>query len=137
MNELTASVARRSRRSGHRSPVLGVALAAAVLLTTTIAGAEVHERLSPYWPAWQAESISTVRGMPVRGRDCRGVGRAIVDDGVRRYRRFRCAARARAPWETYDTIAVLYMVHSLGPYAGPASPHTLTQVHFIGGPGIP
>jgi hypothetical protein len=120
----------------HASGV-AVALAAVVLLSTTIGGAAANDQPSPYWQAWQAESISTVRGMPVRGGECRGLGRAIADDGVRRYRRFRCAARARAPWETYDTIAVHYVLQPLGPYVGPASPHTLTQVRFIGGPGIP
>jgi hypothetical protein len=137
MDELAASTARRSHWRGHGSRVLGVALAAAVLLSTTIAGAAGHERPSAYWPASQAESISTVRGMPIRGTECRGLGQAVVDDGVSRYRRFRCAARTRAPWETYDTIAVYYVLRPLGPYVGPESPHGLTQVRFIGGPGIP
>lgn len=29
---------------------------------------------------------------------------------------FRCLAGTRAPWETHDTIAVLYVGHPLGPW---------------------
>ena len=75
--------------------------------------------------------------MPVRGSKCRGLGQANVDDGVSRHRRFRCVASTRAPWETYDTIAVHYVLDALGSYVGPESPRALTQVRFIGGPGIP
>jgi hypothetical protein len=49
---------------------------------------------------------------------------------------FRCLAGTRAPWETYDTIAVLYVGHPLGPFCGSRSRYALTQVRFIGGPGI-
>jgi hypothetical protein len=90
-----------------------------------------------YWSVGQAKSIATIRSMRVRVRECRGFGRALVEDGVRRYRHFRCVAGTRAPWERYDTIAVLYVLHPLGPYFGSRSRHTLTQVRFIGGPGIP
>jgi hypothetical protein len=131
-------IPRRARGAGlWKAKAPAVALTAVVLLSTTIGGASARDQPSPYWQAWHAESISTVRGLPVRGRECRGRGPAIVDDGVRWYRRFRCTARTRAPWETYDTIAVHYVFRPLGPYAGPQSPHRLTQVRFIGGPGIP
>ena len=69
--------------------------------------------------------------------ECRGLGRAVVDNGVRRYRHFRCDAATRARGQTYDTVTVLYVLHPLGPYVGPRSRHTLTHVEFIGGPGIP
>jgi hypothetical protein len=75
--------------------------------------------------------------MPMRTRECRGLGRALSDEGVQRYRRFRRVAGTRAPWEMYDTVAVLYVLRALEPYVGPRSRHTLTQVHLIGGPGIP
>jgi hypothetical protein len=127
-----------TRASAARSPskALGVVLAAAVL-GTSHGRAATHERPGAYWQTWQAESISTIRGMPVRVLECRGLGRAAIDDGVRRYPRFRCVAGTRAPWETYDTVAVFYVLRPHGPYVGPRSRHTLTQVRFIGRPGIP
>jgi hypothetical protein len=75
--------------------------------------------------------------MLVSVRECHGLGQPMTVGRHRRYRHFRCVAGTRAPWETYDTIAVLYVLHPLGPYAGPRSRYTLTQVRFIGGPGIP
>lgn len=117
---------------------LDVVLAAAAVLSTTAAGtAAAHDRPGAYWRAAQAMSISTVRSMPVRVRECHGLGRPRTPGGSRRYRHFRCVAGARAPWETYDTIAVLYVLHPLGPYVGPRSRYALTRVRFIGGPGIP
>jgi hypothetical protein len=116
--------------------LLPAALAAAALVGSTADGAVTHDRGS-YWTIGQAASITSIRSMRVRVRQCSGLGRSQSKGGVRRYRHFRCLAGTRAPWETYDTIAVLYVLHTLQPYAGPGSRHTLTQVRFIGGPAIP
>lgn len=75
--------------------------------------------------------------MPVNVHACRGVGGKVTRRGVARYRHFRCVAGTRAPWERYDTIAVLYVLHPLGTYRGARSRYALTDVRFIGGPGIP
>ena len=112
---------------------LGVGLAIAA-----IAGnAAAHDRPGAYWRTVQAESIASIRGMPMRVHDCRGLGRAVVADGVRRYRHFRCVAGARAPWEEHDTVAVLFVLHPLSPYVGRRSRHAFSEVRFIGGPGVP
>lgn len=87
----------------------------------------------PAWTVRQAESIAVVRGTPVEVRHCRGLG--PVDD--RRYRRFECLAGARAPTDPVETVAVRYVLFPLGDYDGRESPHRLTNVQFIGGPGIP
>jgi hypothetical protein len=97
-----------------------------------------HDRPGAYWRIAEAEAISNVRGMRVRVRECRGLGMVLATDGVRRYRHFRCVAGARASWQSYDTVGVLYVLHPLGPYTGPGeSRHILTNVRFIGGPGVP
>ena len=87
----------------------------------------------PRWTIAQAESIASIRGTPVNDPRCRGVGSGA--DG--RYGRFRCTAGARRPSETVDTVAVLYELVPEEAYSGPASAHTLTNVTFVGGPGIP
>jgi len=86
-----------------------------------------------FWTEPQAESITTVRSLPVTVRGCEGLGEG--DDG--RYARFECLAGTRAAWESYDTIAVTYALHPLEAYDGPRSRHRLTNVKFVGGPGIP
>jgi hypothetical protein len=117
---------------------IGLALVVVALLSAAIAvDAAAHCREGAYWRTGQAESITTIRGMRVRVHECRGLGRAIVDKGVRRYRHFRCDAATRAPGQTYDTVTVLYVLHPLVRYVGPRSGHRLTKVEFIGGPGIP
>jgi hypothetical protein len=115
---------------------LGVSLGAVTALTVS-SDAAAHDRPGAYWSVGQAKSIATIRGMPVGARECRGRGRALVEDGVRRYRHFRCVAGTREPWEKYDTVAVLYVLRPRSPYVGPRSRHTVTHVRFIGGPGIP
>ncbi len=85
----------------------------------------------------QAESITSVRGTPVRVRHCRGLGRGERKDGEPRYRRFACEAGARAETDKYETVAVRYVLHPLGDYQGPGSRRRLTNVRFTGGPGIP
>jgi predicted small secreted protein len=98
------------------------------------AGGAGSERL---WTVRQAESIDTIRGMPVRVRECRGLGGA--EGEMPRYRRFECVAGARAASDRFEfeTLGVLYVLHPLGKYDGPRSKHRLTQVRFVGGPGIP
>jgi hypothetical protein len=73
-----------------------------------------------------------VRGTPVRVRNCRGRGK-----NTERYSSFDCLAGARISLDPYDTVGVFYTLHPLGKYEGPASPHRLTNVRFVGGPGIP
>jgi hypothetical protein len=90
------------------------------------------------WTRQQAESITVVRGMSVRVRHCRGLG-SPVEQAEREYRSFRCLAGARARFDPYgiDTVAILYVLHPVAPYASPSSGHRLSHVRFIGGPGIP
>jgi hypothetical protein len=95
--------------------------------------AGVDEPEPPRWTERQAASITTVRTMPVRVVRCRGLGK--VEEGS--FTRIECLAGTRAPWETYDTIAVTYVVRPLGEYESLRSRHGLLQVRFIGGPGIP
>jgi hypothetical protein len=92
---------------------------------------------SVMWTPQQAASITTVRGMHVDVRTCRGLGRPRHDRGATQFRRFACVAGARLPTETYDTVGVHYMLRPLGEYHGPSSKHALENVRFIGGPGIP
>ncbi|MGH3085294.1 MAG: hypothetical protein ACRDNP_14820 [Gaiellaceae bacterium] len=123
--------------SVHRR--LGVVLLAAAVVVTTIGfdAARGHNRPGAHWRVAEAESISTVRGLRVRARECRGLGKGVTVGGRRRFRHFSCVAGARASWQTYDSVAVLYVLHALGPYVGPRSRPTLTDVRFIGGPAIP
>jgi hypothetical protein len=97
-------------------------------LPTTV---QAHERAS-HWTARQAESVTTIRGLRVHVLGCRGLGRAVTRNHVPRYRHFRCTAGTRAPGERYDTVAVLYVLHPLR-----GERFALTNVRFIGGPGVP
>jgi hypothetical protein len=87
----------------------------------------------PAWRVAEAESITVVRGTPVRNVECRGERGA----GDGRYRRFACVAGARLRGETLDTVAVLYDLVPRAQYEGPSSDHELENVRFVGGPGIP
>jgi hypothetical protein len=91
------------------------------------------------WTTQQAESITSVRGLPVRVRRCRGLGPAQNGESEPRFRRFRCLAGGRATSDRYafDTVAVRYDLHPTAEYRGPGSGHRLTNVRFVGGPGIP
>jgi hypothetical protein len=83
------------------------------------------------WTVAQAESVTTIRGLPVRVLSCRGVGEGEAGgDGVR-YDRLRCEAGARRPGESFDTVGVLYEIRPTD------DGHVLERVRFIGGPGIP
>jgi hypothetical protein len=121
----------------RRLPTALAVAFAATALTTLSSAAVAHDRPGVYWRVSQAASIATIRSMPVHVRECRGLGRTLAGNGARRYRHFRCLAGTRAPWERYDTIAVLYVLRPLGPFCGSRSRYKLTQVRFIGGPGIP
>ena len=89
-------------------------------------------RSARLWTIEQAESITSIRGMPVRVRECRGLG---GEKG--RYERFQCLASARTASDRYDTVGVFYVLHPLGEYDGPGSKHRLSKVRFVGGPGVP
>jgi hypothetical protein len=91
----------------------------------------------PRWTEGEAESIPSVRSLPVRRVECEGLGEAEIEGERRSYTRFDCVGGTRAAWETYDTIAVLYVLRPLEQYDGPRSRHRLTRVRFVGGPGIP
>jgi hypothetical protein len=86
------------------------------------------------WAEQEAESITTVRSLPVRVVRCDGLGEAESDGGRRAYARLDCVGGTRAAWETYDTIAVFYVLRPLEEYEGPRSRHRLTKVRFVGGP---
>ena len=112
------------------SRLSGAALVpAAVLAAACSAGGDSGR----FWTEPQAESITTVRSLPVTVRGCKGLGEG--EDG--RYARFECLAGTRAAGEKYDTISVTYVLHPLEGYDGPRSSHRLTNVRFVGGPGIP
>lgn len=114
-----------------------------VLMTIAAGGcgekSETEPGSGPHWTARQAESITSIRGMRVRVRSCRGIGVAARGDGEPGYRRFHCLAGARATPDPYgfDTVAVFYVLHPLVAYAGPTSRHRVANVRFVGGPGIP
>jgi hypothetical protein len=84
------------------------------------------------WTVRQAESITSIRGTPVRVRHCRGL--VGSED---RYESFECLAGARTAFDQYDTVGVFYVLHPLGAYEGRRSKYRLSNVRFVGGPGIP
>jgi hypothetical protein len=108
----------------------GVVFAVVLVLATACSGGGDSR---PGWTEREAESITTIRSLPATVRGCEGIGES--DDG--RYQRFECLAGTRAAWESYDTISVTYVLHPIDEYEGPTSRHRLTNVKFIGGPGIP
>jgi hypothetical protein len=102
-------------------------LALATVATALGCGEDDHG-----WTVAEAESVTEVRGLPVRVRQCRGLGEATRDGATPRYDRFRCLAGARLEGERFDTVAVRYEIR---PADG--SDYELQRVEFIGGPGIP
>jgi hypothetical protein len=84
------------------------------------------------WTAARAEAIDSVRGLPVRVRECRGRGQPLGDGRPARYRWLSCVAGARLPGERFDTVAVLFDVRPTSD-----DDHELENVRFVGGPGIP
>ena len=109
------------------------AVAALALVAALAAGCAGGGSSARGWTESEAESITTIRSLPARVLACDGLGAG--DDG--HYARFSCTAGTRAPWQTYDTIAVTYVLHPLDEYDGSRSRHRLTNVKFVGGPGIP
>jgi hypothetical protein len=106
-----------------------LALAICVLLAASCGDESEPDR----WTTAQAESITKIRGLPVRVRGCRGLGARL---GAR-YLRFGCVAGARLRGERFDTVAVVYELRPSSPFRGSDSSYTLRDVHFVGGPGIP
>jgi hypothetical protein len=104
-----------------------------VLVCFTSACVADDDSTAVLWTERQAESIASVRGMPVHDAECRGLGAGSEAE----HERFNCVAGARAPWQTYDTVAVSYVLHPLAEYDGRRSRHRLTKVRFVGGPGVP
>jgi hypothetical protein len=91
----------------------------------------------PRWTEPEATAITTIRGMRVRAVRCRGLGPHELRDNRNTFARFDCLAQTRAPFQRYDTVTVLYVLHPLDEYEGRRRPHRLTNVRFVGGPGIP
>jgi hypothetical protein len=103
--------------------LLGLALAVGAVL-----GACDGDGREAGWTTVEAESIASVRGLPVEVRRCEGIGEAEEQ----RYRRLRCVAGARLPGERFDTVAVTFEV-----VPGEGERPRLENVRFFGGPGIP
>jgi hypothetical protein len=104
-----------------------------LLLVLVFAGCARGDKSSePLWSVRQAESITSIRGTPVRVRYCRGRG-----GQADRYRSFECLAGARTASDPYDTVGIFYVLHPLGEYEGRRSNYRLSNVRFVGGPGVP
>jgi hypothetical protein len=84
------------------------------------------------WTIDRAETIRSVRGLPVRPLECRGVGRGRGEGEERRYDRIACRGAARRPGERYDSVVAHYVV-----VPGEGDDYRLEDVSFVGGPGIP
>jgi hypothetical protein len=82
------------------------------------------------WTEAQAASIASIRGTPVRVRHCRGLGNGQTVGSQTVYRRFACLAGARAAHETFDTVAVTYVLRPVGSFAGASSRYVLMDVRF-------
>lgn len=95
--------------------------------------AAAHDRPGNFWTVKQAESITSIRGTPVRVRECKGLGKAR--ERVL-YRHFSCVAGTRLRYQPIDTVAVTYVLHPLGGYSGRRSRHVTTNVKFVGH-GVP
>jgi hypothetical protein len=117
--------------AGHRRLLGPAQLALASCVLVACSGAQKAELEG--WTTAQAESIAVIRGMPVRVRGCRGVGRREGE----RYLRFNCVAGARLSGEHFDTVGVLYGLRPLSRFRIADPSYRLTNVRFTGGPGIP
>ena len=100
------------------------------VLAVTACGGGRAETPAAMWTEAQAESIRSVRGLPVRVRHCDGLGAALEAGGKQYYARFACLAGARASFQAYDTVAVTYVLRPLGRYTGRSSRHALAEVRF-------
>jgi hypothetical protein len=112
-------------------------LACVALLSCLGACAFGNEPRVTEWTVQQAESITSIRGLAVRVRSCRGIDGHQRGGRKGRFQRFACVAGARATFDRYDTVGILYVLHPLESYDGANSRHRLTDVRFLGGPGIP
>jgi hypothetical protein len=117
----------------RRLPRDGLVLLA--IVAAGCAGADTADE--PRWTEPEATAITTIRGMPVRAVRCRGLGPQEIRDDRKTFTRFDCLAQTRAPWQRYDTVTVLYVLRPLDEYERHRRPHRLTNVRFVGGPGIP
>ena len=117
---MRASPARRRERRPRVASVCAAGLALAAF------GCAEVDRDETAWTVGRAESVTTIRGMPVRVRQCHGLG-TPGDGEMRRYRRFACVAGTRLRGEPYDTVAVLYVIRVL-----PSGGHALDNVRFLG-----
>jgi hypothetical protein len=79
------------------------------------------------WTVGRAESVTTIRGMPVRTPRCRGLGAPVGNGKARSYRRFACEAGARRPGESYDSVGVYYEIRPRV-----SGGYVLENVRFIG-----
>lgn len=95
--------------------------------------AAAHDRPGNFWTEKQAESITSIRGTPVRVRECKGLGKPR--EGVL-FRHFSCVAGTRLRYQPIDTVAVTYILHPLGKYRGRNSRYVPTKVKFVGH-GVP
>jgi len=122
--------------------VLGTSLVAAALEggrrspEASSAAHRVDTRRTSYWTVREAESLATVRGVPVHVQSCTGIGRPRHALAVARYDRFACTAGTGLDWESFDSVAVTYTLVPLGPYEGGCSRYALREVRFVGA-GIP
>lgn len=115
-------------------------LAAGLLIAAAAAaaGCSADDDPAPVtWTVEQAMSITEVRSLSARVRECEGLGRPVDADDGARYPRFGCFAGIRAYPYDFESIAVFFVLAPLEEYDGPASRHRLTSVRFVGGPGIP
>lgn len=107
-----------------------LAFACAAGIAAAVFGCADTERRETLWTVDRAESVTTIRGMRVRVVQCRGLGKPDERE-ARRYRRFACVAGARRRGESYDTVAIRYVIR-----VRVAGGHVLENVRFIG-PGVP
>lgn len=128
---------------GAVAAILGLSLLAAGMrggggsADVVRAGDRAGDRQATYWSTREAESIATVRGLPVHVKQCRGLGHSRRGLAVVRYSRFACTAGTGLDWDAFDTVSVTYVLVPLGRYEGGCSSHALRDVHFVGGTGIP
>lgn len=115
------------------------ATGAAVVLATAVVLAATGEptRAPAYWTVRQAESIASVRRVPLHVEECRGTGPALQRAAVARYARFSCTAGTGLDREPFDSVAVTYELVPEGRYEGTRSEYSVRDVRFVGGTGIP
>ena len=108
-----------------------IPLACAASLAAAVCGCSNSGPHETGWTVDRAESVTTIRGMAVRVRQCRGLGTPDGKGETRSYRRFACEAGARRPGESYDTVGVYYEIRLRG-----SGGYVLDDVRFLG-PGVP